>query len=410
MSQATFLTGSGDFYHSLDVTPIGLIQITFLWPGTQSKSTGAESQGTYDYGGEIGIAALRDVLLYATGEIPDRGGNYLAERSSITPLSDNVGLYAFSHPGIAAVNVLALYGDQLPGVAYLVGRENPTTDTLTAVEVGHFNTEDKPVPNPMYTYPDDYSPLEVTLEYDQVFWDPLTQEGRYTGRPYFDLNNNGVLDDSDYALGSRVPRPYFDLNNNGVLDDSDYALGSRVPTMYDKRLYSVALIQALQDNLSSSSGEWPDDLASPEQVAQWWPFRSSPERYPLLGTQTQNLHVMLVFALRDHVQPARDKPHIHHAFDGFYHAAGLWTRMNPDASYVRWLDERLGELSPDNPANSEPADWRDIPTWSHPNGRPAVLVVALAAIAEMADRQHEGYWGADLDGLLVDFPAPDLEP
>jgi hypothetical protein len=280
---------------------------------------------------------------------------------------------------------MALYGDQLPGVAYFVGRENPTTDTLTAVEVGHFDSEDKPIPNPLYTYPDDYSPLEITLEYDQIRWDPSAQEGRFTGRPYFDLNDNGVVDGNDYALGSRVP------------------------SMYDKRMYSVALITALRENGALSLRDWPVDLASPEEVSEWWPFRSSPGRYPELRTQTPNLHVMLVFARRDHVQPARDKPHIHHAFDGFHHAAGLWTRMNPDAVYVRWLDERFGELSPDNPANTEPSDWMQIVEWAHPNGFPAVKFVALAAVAEMADRHHEGEWGADLTEVLVESPAPDLE-
>lgn len=373
---STFLTGSGDFYHSLDATPLGLIQVAYLWPGTQSASTGAASEGTYDYGGEIGIAALREVLRYATGAVADRDGHTLAERSAITPLYDNVGLYAFSHPGIAAVNVLALYGDQLQGVAYFVGRENPTTDTLTAVEVGHFDLEEKPIPNPYYSYPEDYSSMQITIPYDQVRWDPLTQEGRYTGRPYFDLNGNGALDGGEYALGSRVP------------------------TMYDKRMYSVALVQALRENGALNPGNWPEDLATPEQVADWWPFRSSPARYPDLRTQTPDLHVMLVFALRDHVQPARDKPHIHQAFDGFYHAAGLWTRMNPDQSYVNWLDPRVGELSPDNPANSEPTDWMQITAWSHPNGPPAVKAVALAGVAEMADRQHAGEWGDDLEGLL----------
>lgn len=378
---ATFLTGSGDFYHSLDVTPLGLIQVTYLWPGTRSDGTGAQSEGTYDYGGEIGIRALRDVIRYATGEIPDRDGNYLADRIAIPLLYDDVGLYAFSHPGLAAVNVIALYGDQIRKVAYFVGNENPTTDAETAVEVGHFDEQKRPVLNPLYDYPDDYSPTGLALEYDSIQWDAAFDEGNFHGRPYFDLNGNGTVEASDYALGARVP------------------------TMYDKRIYSIALTQALLDSGALTLEDWPADLARPDEVAEWWSFIGSVERYPDLRTQAPDLKVILVFALRDHVQPARDKPHIHHAFDGFYHAAGLWTRLNPDAAYIAWIEPDVVAKSPEHPANTEPGDWLDIGLWAYAHD--SRTLVSMAAVAEMADRQHEDRWDVDLEDVLVDYPAPE---
>jgi hypothetical protein len=121
-----------------------------------------------------------------------------------------------------------------------------------------------------------------------------------------------------------------------------------------------------------------------------------------------NLKVMLVMSRRDHVQPSRDKPHIHQAFDGFQHEAGLWTRLNPDQSYVMQLDPEFGAIFPDNPANAEPADWISIGEWSYPQFRGAAALAPLAAIAEMADRLHENEWSENLEAPLVEFSM--LEP
>jgi hypothetical protein len=378
---ATFLTSSGDFYTSLHTTDLGLIQAAYLWPGTTSPSTGAHSDGTYDYGGEGGIQALRDLLRYVSGQIPDREGYYLAERLAITPLTDQVGLYAFSHPGLAAVNVLALYGDQVPGVRYLVGRENPTVDTLTAVEVGYFDDAGQPVLNPLYHYPESYGPLTITLDYGSLRWD---------------------ADYEDVERGY-VGRPYFDLDDDGLVDAGDHPLGPRIPTMYDERFYSTALTQALLDNGALSQAGWPADLATPAEAASLWPYRSSPRRYPELATRTPDLKVMLVFAVRDHVQPAADKPHLHQAYEGFRHGANLWTRLNPDQAYVAALSAELGDLVSEHPADTEPADWLTVEGWGYPNRSGSQILVPLAAVAEMADRLHENRWEADLDQVLIEY-------
>ena len=384
---ATFFTEARRFHLSLDVTQIGMIHISYLWPG-KSDPSGARSEGTYDYGGEDSIRALRDVIRFASGQITDRDGYYLDDLIAMTPLTDQVGLYAFSHPGIAAVNVLALCGDELPNVGYLVGRENPTQDAISSVELGYWDEDNRPVVNPLYVYPGSYTPTEIVIDYSAVRWDPTyTQPGW------------------DY-----VGRAYLDLNGNGALDVTDFNFGPRIPTMYEKRYYSVALTRALLESGALSESIWPEDLATPEEARETWPFRTSVHRYPELASLTPNLKVMLVFADRDHVQPSLDKPHIHQAYDGFRHAAGLWTRLNPDLAYVAWVDAELVATSPDNPANTEPGDWMDIRSWSYRDIRNASKLVPLAAVAEMADRLHEGVWDDDLGEIIIDFPAPTSHP
>ncbi len=373
---ATFLTGDGDFYNSLDVTRIGLVQVSYLWPGLRSRSTDAQSGGVYDEGGENCTRALRDVIRYAAGEIPDRDGVFLAERSAIPVRPGGVGLYAFSHPGLMAVRVLASYGAQLP-VAYFVGRENPTNDVLTAVEIGHFDDQNHPLLNPRYHYPEGYSAARLLVDYAGLGWDAAFAEKGFEGRPYFDLNGNHQLDASDYALGSRVPQ------------------------MAEKRIYSAALTQALLDQRVLTADTWPADMLTAEQAARAWAYWDSPSLYPLLKQQTPNLKVMLIFARSDHVQPATDKPHVHQAYDGFQKTAGLWTRLGPDTAYLRVFNSSLANQSSEHPANTQPEDWRVIESWGHSNDRAALTIVPLAGVAEMSDRWYANDWQPDLEQTLL---------
>ncbi|MBL91347.1 MAG: hypothetical protein CMH56_05985 [Myxococcales bacterium] len=161
---STFFTNNFGFYKDLDAEKIGAIHISYLWPGKADDTVDAVSDGENDYGGENAIAALRDVIRFAAGSIDDENGVNISEMSEITPLLDNLGLWAFSHPGLAAVNVMASHGDTFPSLKYFVGRENPTVDTIASVEVGYWEG-DTPVVNPSYSYPESYSPLAITMDY-----------------------------------------------------------------------------------------------------------------------------------------------------------------------------------------------------------------------------------------------------
>jgi len=374
---ATFFTPNNDFYEDVDVAPLGLIRVSYLWPGKGSRTTGARSDGEYDYGGEYCIRALRDVIRFAAGQIPDRDGRFIGELSPFPVLTDQVGLYAFSHPGIAAVNVLALYGEVL-NVRYFVGRENPTVDPISAVELGYWDDSGRPVINSLYRYPDSYSPSAITLDYSSVRWD---FEERYAEKPEV------------------VGYPYFDLNGNNRHDSGDFVLSYKVPTMFDKRVYSAALTAALRDNGALNGEDWPADLATPEEAAEWWEFRVTPSRYPTLAEKTPELKVLLLFSEKGHIQPLPDRPQIHQAYDGFQKAAGLWTRLNPDGSY---MPKAKFPGYRDHPANTEPVDWEDFDDWAYPAVRIGGVLAPQAAVAEMADRTHEDDWEPDLSGPL--FP------
>ncbi|TET51377.1 MAG: hypothetical protein E3J64_06995 [Anaerolineales bacterium] len=369
---AGWFTGAVGFHESADTTEIGAIHLDYLWPGKEDPAFGLASEGKFDYGGPTCLAALRDVIRFAAGLEEDVDGHTLAELVQITPLADNVGIYTFSHSGVMATNVLAHHGQELPSVAFLVGRENPTTDPMYPLELGYYDDDRNPVFNPFYIA-QDYTPTSIHIDYSTVGW----------------------LVNDDYPAG----RPYFAVPNG-----SDHVLGDKGPRMWGKRYFSRGLTQALLDNAALALDNWPDDLATPQETQEHWPYRTTVDNYGLLVTSAPQLKVMLVFAADDHVQAASDKPHIHQAYDGFHETAGLWVRLNPDLAYVEAVAGQGGGSGyPDNSANTEPGNWANARLWGYRGeyGSPFVTkTVPLAAAAEMADRVRSGDWSPDLDEVL----------
>ena len=377
-----FLSDANGFITDPDFTSIGLIQVSYLWPGQADPESGAQSEGEFDYGGEQSLQVLRDVLLFAAGRFSNIEGRTITTLIPVTPMTEEVGIYAFSHAGIAAVNVLYAYGDALKGVEYLIAREMPTVDTLTCLEAGYRSEIGQSIANPFYLYPSSYSPTGISLNYSNARWDPA------------------YVDEASGFIG----RPYLDLDSNGAVDAADYVFGWRVPVMFGKRYFSAALTRSLLDNGALTRLGWPDSLATPEEASQAWETRQTIGHFFELRDQTPDLKVMLVFAVNDNAQAAADKPHIHQAFQGFRFDAQLdWVRLNPDRAYVQQLLPGAGTDYPDNPANTQPADWTQISAYAYPGQTQSNTAVTLAAAAEMADRAYTGRWDENLGQFLYEY-------
>jgi hypothetical protein len=380
---STWFVPGSDFHRVNDTTRIGAVTVSYLWPERTDIASGARSEGVYDYGGPDSLAVLRDVIRFASGMLPDVGGRTIQDLIAAHVLTDNVGLFASSHAGVVATNVLAQHGSQLPRVKYLVGRESPTRDEMYACELGHFDDQHDPVYNPFFDG-SAYSPITVTVAYSTVAW---YQDPRPGGmdRPYF-------------AAGIGYPQPYI--------------VGEKGPRLWDgKRYYSRALTRALWESGVFTAQTWPADVATYTETLQAWPDRITVHNYPAFQSQAPDLRVMLVFASSDHVQAPPTKPHIHQAWDGFHRTSGLWVRMNPDLAYVQAISSTYQGGFPDNPANEEPGDWSQIESWGFAAGPAVREDVWLAAVAEMADRVRSGSWGEEadnLDAVLVSYPPPQL--
>jgi len=399
-------TETDDFLTDPDLTALGLIQVSYLWPGKTDARTGVKSSGAFDYGGEQSVKVLRDVIRFAANRMPDANGRYIVSMTSVPPLVGEVGVYAFSDAGIAAVRAFSLYGAQLQGLRYFIGREIPSVDTISCMEIGYYNAAGQPVYNPFYIYPTSYSRTALTLNYTNLRWDPVH------------------ISSYSKSVGS----PYLDLDGNGSLGSGDYIFDGQIPVMFGKRTFSTALTMALLANSALSLDTWPADLASPREAAQAWQVRQTPGLFAAMQNDEiiQNMKVMLVFAQNEHAQVAQDKPHIHQLYQGFRFEARLWVRLNPDRVYVESMVKNAGTASqgnatvtptpvamldfPDNPADTQPTDWAQIGAYAYPGQGQASRLVPLAAVAEMADRAHDGYWDENLGQVLYTYPNPTPQP
>ena len=54
-----------------DLTSLGLVQVSYLWPGKTDARTRARSSGAFDYGGDQSVKILRDVIRYAANRMAD---------------------------------------------------------------------------------------------------------------------------------------------------------------------------------------------------------------------------------------------------------------------------------------------------------------------------------------------------
>ena len=376
----TFYTPDKTGFEDLDgVTEAGMISLNLMFPG-RSDGKGKSSEGTDDYGGPNSIKALRDVVLFAMGKTTTSDGFSLAQISEIPPLTTDVGLYAFSHPGLAATAVMGTYAADLSGLAFYVGRENPTGDTLATLELGYRQSKSGnpsdpsgvPLVNPAYSYPTDFSDSALTPDYSTARYD------------------------------STEAAPYLDLNNNRRYDSGDFLFRSGSTELFGKMYYSSRLLHALRDNGALSAPDWPKNLATPEEADAAWPSRSATTYYSELSA-LKSLHVMLVFAKDDHVQVVADKPHIHQAYDGF-RSAGIWTRLEPDASYVTNLNAAVGRAYAEHPANTAPTNWAAATAWAYTGNNLGNSIVPLAAVLELADRTHTNTWATDISAVLTEKP------
>lgn len=394
------------FMRDPDLASLGLVQVSFLWPGSKDSSTGAASEGSFDSGGPNSTMVLRDVIRFASGRLADINGRYVFGLATIPPLTDEVGLYAFGDAGMAVVKTLSLYGDQFQGLQYYVGRENPTLDSLAASEIGYYDAVHKPVVNPFYIFPAGYGFGSLELNYTNLAWDP-----QYVG-----------------GASPLAGRPYLDLDGNGQISGSDFVFDGFTPVVQGKRFYSIALTQALLDTGALTLSNWPADVATPQEAASFWGFLQSDNRFAVIQNEVliRNLKVMLVFAQEDHAQVAPDKPHIHQAYQGFRFQARLWVRLNPDRAYVQYFLQVFGGEAeaapaataeivpildfPDNPANTQPNDWATINDYAYPARGPSARLIPLAAVAEMADRAHSGIWDENLGQVLYHYTAATPTP
>ncbi|MBT6325730.1 MAG: hypothetical protein HOJ35_07160 [Bdellovibrionales bacterium] len=344
------------------------------------------SDNIKDFGGKLSQMAIRTGLRFLLGDRKDGDGKYITDLIANADI-DNVGMFAFSHPGMLLMTTLANWGSYVDRLAYIVKRENPTQSMFVSVELGDADQHSKS--NPLYSLSDNYSSDYIEIDYSSVKWDDDSSA------PYFDLDDDSSYNNKDFLLGTRVPEAEFKGET--------------------KKLYSLELISSIEDK----GIILPENIATASELKTFWDGRVTIgndfdgnfiNSYKKVAKDLPNLKQMIVFSAPQHVQNCKDAPTVHQAFDGF-NSYDLWVRINPDLEYVRqvYMNSELDYYAayhPDNDANDEPSDWTDIEDFAYiPKAQGHGSMVALAALAEMIDRTNFDVWYKDdnLDSVIHDY-------
>ena len=392
-----------------------VVRIVFLFPGGTDSAVGRSSDGAYDHRGADSIAALRDVILYAAGQLADSAGDTIDDVIPVPVFHDNIGLMGGSNGGNVIVAVAGEYGADFTGyLRYIVQWESPVSSQIATADLGRVRLDcpggqkgSLSAANPRYL---SYGPLMLDVDYSQLTYDasdPLhpvfldgTGDGHYTT----------VLDPGN---GCQTP----DLNLNGDMElNEDFPLSTFSDGV--KQFYSAPVTQALADQnvfgggvLSLSKGSWPSDIALPPQAIAFWSLREAVRHYPAALANIPDLKGMVLTSVVDHVQTAPDHPHIHQAVDGWA-GNGAWVKINPARDYVLEVDPSLSSRTdlPDNAANMAPADWTDSSSYAFPDDLDEIYFAA--AVYEMADRAHEtsGTPTPTSTSTPTPTPTPTLSP
>ena len=358
-----------------------VVRIAFLYPGGRDGGTQRSSSGSYDYRGERSIAAMRDVILYAAGQLPDSQGRLINGVVPVPVQTDNIGLFGSSNGGNMVVAVLARHGHSLARyVRYIIQWESPVLSQVATVEAGPARLqcsgnrrESLASGNPWYR-PEGNSLTELAIDYSRLRYHQANP-----AVPVF-IDGNG---DGRYTTIPDPARPGCqtpDLNGDGQLttieDRPLAAYGGATGKQYYSRQATAAL------TISS----WPATIATPEEARSFWDLREAVHLYDDAVAQAPELEAMLLTGFTDHVQTTMtENAHVRMAFENL-RKLGRWVRVNPGRQAVISLDPKLASRRdlPDNPASTPPVDWTARATYTYPDNLESAYWAA--AVYEMADR------------------------
>jgi hypothetical protein len=339
----------------------------------------------YDFRGSNSILALRDVILFAAGELADDQGRTIDEIVGVPLLHHNIGLVGKSNSGNIAAAVGALHGAELEGrLRYLILWESPISSQFAVRDLG------RPILEPGQGVQGDYENPR-RLGYGQLaipvdFHDLARDLSGPLYKVFHDGNGDGRYT-TVARPGDGLPTP--DLNLDGVLDlDEDFPLDT-YPSADGTVVYSRSVTRELLVR-DVFGGSWPNGIATPNEANAYWDLREGVQLLPMAVAGLPGLEGMILASVRDHVQAPHDKPHLRQAFD-VWRSSGAWVQINPDPGYMMAVDSELATRNdlPSNPPNTPPQAWSLPEAYCVPEDIPDETYL-LAAVWQMADRVAGG--------------------
>ena len=354
----------------------GYVIVHFLLPG--GEQDGVSSGGEYDYRGPNCILALRDVIQYAAGQIPDTDGQLITDRAPHA-WTDNLGIEGGSNGGNLVLQTLAEEGDELPPVAWAVFWESPIGDQYQAKEL---NNNPFYVPGTCTATTCPWPGMEAAIVFDPV---PPTDGVEY-----------------DYSTFEVQGKIFIDGDGNGVWDLGEKDLvwnpGPRIDPAQILLYPSTELSEAIE--LAGLFDEVPPPpwLPPPDVIADYWPMVDGSHRIAEAHANFPDLLIIHLGTQTDHAQDQPDYPHARSHVLGWITAGHAFVRLNPDAAYVAALTGEDPSSYPDNDAN-EPIPWPDTIDYMVPDA--ADNMVGPAGVLELSDRYALGNTDVNLTDMLV---------
>lgn len=362
----------------------GYIIVEFLMPGVSSD--GVESGGTFDYRGSDSMVAIRDVLNYLAGLNEDTNNNTILDNIPFAYV-DNIGILGKSNGGNLSLITLAEEKDSLPDISWFVAWESPIGDQYAAVELNN---------NPYYT--------PGTCN---VVTCPLTgMEETFR----FDPNAKTLAQDSHQET-ILLPGVFYldtDGSESFTYDPAEFMFkpinGKGSDVEPPKWFQSREFMKTLQKNLATvMNGEpIPDWLSTESESIDFWVLHDSAPRISEVSTAFPNILTMHLGSVNDHVQDVVDYPHAYSHIKGWLDSGHVFTRLNPDASYMSAVSGFASSYFPDNNANTS------VPRTSVSNymvvdkisGVAIDPYLEIAGMLELMDRTYTSDLSENLDDVI----------
>ncbi len=353
------------------LTPLGFIQVFFNFPGGGSGPF--LSGGTYDLRGPKCIAALKDVIRFCSGEIPNVTGQYLNQLIPIEPNYQNVGLIGGSNGGNMSLATAGVYGNELHSLKWIVNWESPVGDQIQLADMGNVNAGGTTMTHNMA-----YNDTTGNFDYSKL---------KYSSTLYLNYSMN-----FDTLAGF-----YFDNNNNGVPGDSiDFPLA---PLLYgtgtdERAFYSLKIIQ-LGYSLGIIPNPKPFYIPTATEAADFWRWRNGCNWIDSAIIKKPDLLFMITSKNHDHYLNSPDHPGVLFQYQKIIDAGINFIRLNPDKSYLQYVLDSVYPGLPDNTCFAA-FDHLSIRNAMVPDSIDEKLLYAAGA-CELADRSIRGDFRWQLD-------------
>jgi hypothetical protein len=372
----------------------GFVELRFAFPG--GGKPGFMSSGIYDNRGIKSQEAVRDVLRFAAGEIPDCQGRKISELFSFHLANKTIGAVGWSNGGNTLLVTLGKFGEQLPFVKWLAFYESP---------VGSM-----------------FYPPALGGAQDMLMNKHYRQGTGATGQVIVDFRNlayqAGVVKDKGARKKGEEPGlpgvAFFDENANGTWDEtSEFAIPYSTDVGFDKQIYAPPVTRALFNLPRFQPPKTPKKKSKSEPAVEL-PFASYDESLAFYRERDGSLYIkqvveqhpdmaVSIFAGRlDHLQRQPDHPHIAMLYNTFLAAKPKFVRLNPSSAYVGTISfMKAATFAENRPNTSVEADLID--QYLEPQGLLPVYAYMDAAVSELSDRVYTNKWTKMLEAPLINY-------